>query len=105
MLKPPKSSGTRWIDHRRKALTSIDGNYKALIAHVKDVGSGERCDIKSENVAKVQGYLKILKTHKFVLYCAKYQDIVQPLAILSLSFQSDSKPINEVQIDMHADNY
>ena len=100
VVKPAKSEGTRWIDHKRKALTTMDRNYAAIITHLEDIASGERDDIKADDVAKVKGYLKVMKTHKFVMYAAMYRDIVKQLAILSMCFQSDTNSVNEVQIDV-----
>ena len=100
VVKPAKSEGTRWIDHKRKALTAMDRNYAAIITHLEDIASGEREDIKADDVAKVKRYLKVMKAHKFVMYAAMYQDIVKQLAILSKCFQSDTSSINEVQIDV-----
>ena len=92
VVKPAKPEGTRWIDHKRKALTAMDRNYAAIITHLEDMAS--------DDVAKVKGYLKVMKAHKFVTYAAMYQDIVKRLAILSKCFQSDTSSINEVQIDV-----
>ena len=78
----------------------MDRNYAAIITHLEDIASGEREDIKADDVAKVKGYLKVMKAHKFVMYAAMYQDIVKQLAILSKCFQSDTSSINEVQIDV-----
>ena len=44
--------------------------------------------------AKMRGYLKILKTHKFAFYVAAYLDITEELSLLSRSFQDDDQPIS-----------
>ena len=61
VVKPVKSQGTRWIDHKGKALAAMDRNYASIITHLEDIASGKREDIKPEDAAKVQGYLVMAK--------------------------------------------
>ena len=98
--KTCKSTRNSWIDHWRKALTAMNQNFAAIIMHLEGLASGEREDINAQDVAKIQGYLKKMKTHKFVMYSAIYRDIMKQLSILPLCFQSDNMTINEVHIDV-----
>ena len=48
-------------------LTSLPyENFAAIIMHLEDLASGIREDINAQDVSKIQGYLKKMKTHKFV---------------------------------------
>ena len=89
VLKPSRSQGTRWIDHRRKALTCLATNYHSIATQFEEQATGERKDIPAANAAKMKGYLKLMKSFKFVLHLVLYQDLLDDLAEVSLEFQRD----------------
>ena len=77
VVKPVRAQGTRWVDHRRKAVLAISRNYTCLITQFEDMASGERSDITGEDQAIIKGYLRQLKSHKFVLYLHSYRDLLE----------------------------
>ena len=83
IIKPVWAQGTRWIDHHRRALLALDRNYGSLCTQFEDWASEERTDVSAADSAKMEGYLRKLKSHKFILYIAAYIDIVEDLAELS----------------------
>ena len=97
VLKPARSHGTRWIDHRRSSLKTVDANLPSLVTMLEDMASSERDDISSVDAAKYKGYMKVLKSRKLVLFLAFYQDIVDDLADLSTSLQFEHLPISIVR--------
>ncbi|XP_041364280.1 zinc finger protein 862-like [Gigantopelta aegis] len=102
IVKPSRTQGTRWIDHRRKALKTLERDYTCLVCHFEDMASGQRKDIKPADQAKMNGYLKILKSHKFILHVAAYQDFVEDLASLSLCLQQDDLAVSNVRTRIEA---
>lgn len=82
--------GTRWVDHRRRALKALETNIPAVITHLSEVGSDQRKDIKKMDAAKVRGWLKKIRSNKFLLHTGLYMDILGELSHLSLQFQKDS---------------
>ena len=97
VVKPVRAQGTRWIDHRRKALQCLATNYKALVAQFEDVASGQRKDIAATDVAKLKGYLMKLKSAKFLTHMSLYMSLVEDMADLSLSFQKDDVPVSDIR--------
>ncbi|KAJ8036989.1 hypothetical protein HOLleu_17687 [Holothuria leucospilota] len=102
ILKPVRAQGTPWIDHRRKALRTLDRDYVCQVAHFQDVASGVRTDIPAGDVAKMKGYLMKMTSHEFVLHLAFYQDLVEDLAELSVSLQADNLALSAVRTNIEA---
>ncbi|XP_041353824.1 zinc finger protein 862-like [Gigantopelta aegis] len=100
VVKPSRSQGTRWIDHRRKALTALIQDYRCIVTQLQEQGSELRKDIPAGDRAKMRGYSKLMTSHRFVLYLASYQDLVEDLAELSLSLQDDNLPISGVRANI-----
>ncbi|XP_046901190.1 zinc finger protein 862-like [Hypomesus transpacificus] len=90
VLTPTRVDGTRWVDHRRRALKALETNIPAVIAHLSEVGSDQRQDIKKADAARVRGWLKKVKSNEFLLHIGLYMDVLDELSHLSLQFQKDS---------------
>ncbi|KAF3851984.1 hypothetical protein F7725_005339 [Dissostichus mawsoni] len=91
-MKPSRSQGTRWINHRRKALSSLASNYRCIVAHLL-----ERQGDSGPDQQKLKAYWRQLTSSKFVLYMALYQDLLADLAELSLDFQADELSLSSVR--------
>ncbi|XP_041370388.1 zinc finger protein 862-like [Gigantopelta aegis] len=102
IVKPSRSQGTCGIDHRRKALKALERDYTCLVCQLKDMASGQRKNIKPADQAKMNGYLKILKSHKFILHVAAYKDLVEDLASLSLCLKQDDLAVSNVRTRIEA---
>lgn len=50
MLQPTRVDGTRWVDHRRRALLAMERNLPVLVGHLNDVGSDEQQATKRERM-------------------------------------------------------
>ncbi|XP_063970390.1 zinc finger protein 862-like [Lytechinus pictus] len=72
--RPTRVDGTRWLDHRRRALSAFEKNYPSVVAHMNEIGSGERSDVKGEDVSKARGMVKKITSLKFLLHMALYID-------------------------------
>lgn len=97
VVRPPRASGTRWISHRLKALKALENNYTCIIRHLTKLSSKT-----GKDSAKMKGYLKTMKTEKFVLSIAAYRDILEKLSKFSLAMQSVTKSVTEVQLDIES---
>ncbi|PIK38162.1 putative zinc finger protein [Apostichopus japonicus] len=96
-VKPSRAQGTRWIDHRRKALNCLATNYQCVVTQFEEQATGQRRDLPAADAAKIISYLKLLKSCKFVLPMALYQDLVDNMAEVSLEFQRDVLPLSSVR--------
>nr|XP_054763515.1 zinc finger protein 862-like [Lytechinus pictus] len=97
VMRPTRVDGTRWVDHRKRAILALDRNYPIVVNHLTEIGSDQRSDVKAEDAAKARGMLKKLKSQKFLLHLALYEDILAGLSSLSLAFQSDDICLPEVK--------
>ncbi|PIK60678.1 putative zinc finger protein [Apostichopus japonicus] len=97
VVKPSRAQGTRWIDHRRKELHCLATNYQFVATQLEEQASGQWRDVPPADAAKMKGYLKLLKSCKFVLPMALYQDLVDDITEVSLEFQRDDLPLSSVR--------
>ena len=67
---------------------------------MKDMSPGKQGDIKADKVCHLKGYLKKLKSIRFLYHCSLFTDLFENIAILSLVFQSDDMPIYRVADQM-----
>ena len=97
VVKQSRGQGTRWIDHRRKALNCLATNYQCVATQFEEQATGQRKDVPAADAAKMKEYLKLLKSCKFVLHMALYQDLVDDMAGVSLESQRDDLPLSSVR--------
>ena len=53
-VKPARSQGSRWIDHRRKGLKSLVTNLRTITLQFQEYGSDQRRDISGADAAKMR---------------------------------------------------
>ena len=82
---PVRSQGSRWINHKRKALQCVIDRYGAYISHLTTLTEDQ--SVKAEDRARLKGYLRKWMQYKTILGCAMYVDILKPPSLLSLSLQ------------------
>ena len=82
---PIRSQGSRWIDHKRKALLRVIDRYGAYISHLSALT--EDTSLKSEDRARIKGNVARWMQYRTILGCALYADILKPAAFLSLCLQ------------------
>ena len=87
--KPEKASGTRWVQHKSRALKSLILSYSVIVAHIESMAS-EASSLKSADKLKYKGYLKKLTSYKFVLYVLFFDSLLDPFAALSCCLQGTS---------------
>ena len=87
--KPDRAIGTRWAQHKSRALKSLILGYDVIVAHLEAVAS-EKSSLKSVDKAKFKAYWTRLTSYKFVLHMLFFDALLDPLAALSYSLQGTS---------------
>ena len=82
---PVRSQGSRWITHKRRALQKVVDQYGAYITHL--ITLCEDKTIKSEDRARLKGYVQKWTQSKILIGCAMYVEILKGPSILSLCLQ------------------
>lgn len=94
VLKPEKAQGTRWIDHKVRALKKMKINWSLIVSHLESFH--ENTKNKDQDRAKAKGYLLKLKRFKFLWYMHFMLDLLNEIAKLSLLMQRDDVTVSQV---------
>ena len=95
ITKPTKPYGTRWIDHRLRAMQVALDNYGMFITHIESLAT---TDSQATRRAELRGYLTRWKDASLPIHIAMYLDILRPLRRLSLGFQQEvHNPVKAVR--------
>eukprot|EP00057_Strongylocentrotus_purpuratus_P017041 XP_011671515.1 PREDICTED: zinc finger protein 862-like [Strongylocentrotus purpuratus] len=86
VTKPEKAHGTRWLQHKSRALATLLRSYPVIIAHLESMAS----ESSAADGARFRGYLQVLTSFKFVMHCLLFYVMLQPLAALSCNLQGES---------------
>ena len=84
--KPVWSQGSRWINHKRKALQRVADCYGAYVSRLTVLA--EDSSLKAEERACLKGYLKTWNNYSTIVGCAMYIDILKSPSLLSISLQA-----------------
>ncbi|KAJ4922562.1 hypothetical protein JOQ06_016566, partial [Pogonophryne albipinna] len=87
--------GTRWMASRLRAYKAVIKNDNSVILHMEEASNR-----KTEEGAKCVGYLKVLKSAKFVDGLHFMVDVLEVLANVSLAFQSNDLFIYDVDVKL-----
>ena len=88
---PKRAQGSRWINHKRKALQRFVDRYGAYVNHV--ITTSRDTSLKSTDRARLKGYLHKWKQSKMLIGAAMYVDALKPPSLLSLSLQNEKLDI------------
>lgn len=94
VLKPEKAQGTRWIDHKVRALKKMKSNWSLIVSHLESFH--ENTKNKDLDRAKAKGYLIKLKGFKFLWYMHSMLDLLNEIAKLSLLMQRNDVTVSQV---------
>lgn len=83
----PKMTGTRFVSHRKKALTHLLHMWPAIIAALDNTLVARQH--KAETKAKIQGFLKQLRSYAFLCLVCTYLDILEKITLTSLIFEGN----------------
>lgn len=89
--KPVRSEGSRWINHKCKALQRLVDRYGAYLNHVTALVEDQM--IQSTDRARLEGYLKKWKQSNVLIGAAMYVDVLKAPSLLSLSLQEEKLDI------------
>ena len=95
---PIRSQGSRWINHKRKALQHFVDRYGAYLNHFYVLI--EDPTVKGEDRAKLKGYVKKWAKPSMLIGAALYIDVWKSPSVLSLALQEDNLDI----INIHKEN-
>ena len=91
-IKPEKSSGTRWLDHKIRAMKKLIDKFgvyaKQIECSIEQAG-------KYKDKATLQGKLTAMKNSDVLLRSTFLSDILVPAKIISLFSQKESSDIIE----------
>ncbi len=85
-------SGTRWLASRLRAYKAVWKHYPAIVFHFEEASNG-----KSEESLKCTGYLRKLKSARFVQSLYFLVDVLEALQPVSVAFQRDDLFVTEVK--------
>ena len=93
--KPSKSTGTRWIAHKFRAMEIILANYNIFMAHIESLFQKDSKVLKR---AEVEGLAKKWLQGKYPMHLPMFLDIVTPIKVLSLTTQQEvHDPVNTIK--------
>ena len=84
---PKRSQGSRWINHKRKALQRMVDRYGAYINHM--IALSDDKSLKSTDRARLKGYIHKWKQSRMLIGAAMYVDALKAPSLLSLSLQGE----------------
>ena len=87
--KPDKATGTRWVQHKSRALKALILGYSVIVAHLEAMAS-EESSVKAVDKIKFKGYWTKLTSYKFILHMLFFDALLDPLAALSCCLQGSS---------------
>lgn len=93
--------GIRWLRSKNRAAVAVINNMPCLIIHLENIASSNT-DTKLSSRAK--GYLKTLKSERFVKFLLLFQDITTILSRLSELFQRRFLTAAKIKCSLNATN-
>ncbi|KAJ8307679.1 hypothetical protein KUTeg_014773 [Tegillarca granosa] len=85
--KPEKANGTRWVDHKLRAVTKLINNWHIIVTQMENYA--EDNSNRQTDRAKITGYLRKLKQHKMIWYMAFVKDVLNEISKISQLFQRE----------------
>ncbi|XP_052820539.1 zinc finger protein 862-like [Mya arenaria] len=83
---PPKVTGTRWMSHFDRGITSLTRTFQAYEAHLSSL---------SHTNPKAEGLYKIMVDKSLICYALSMKEIINPLMRLSLRLQKENSTLAE----------
>ncbi len=85
---PIRSQGSRWINHKRRALLRFVDRYGAYLHHLYTLLEDQT--VRGEDRAKLKGYVKKWEKPRMLVGAALYIDVLKSPSALSLAMQEDN---------------
>ena len=90
-----KPVGTRWMASRHRAYMAVKKHYLAIVLHMEDTSTKG-----GEDGAKCVGYLRTLKSRKFLDGLVFLIDVLEILTDVSVSFQKNELLVTDVSVKL-----
>ena len=91
----PKSAGTRFQNHKYRAVKALIINFLPLINFIESVISGNP-SCKAEVVSKLKGYKNKMLKYKFLASLHLYRQVLQATAHLSYVMQTKASMVTDI---------
>ena len=79
--KPERATGTRWAQHKSRAIKSLILGCDVIVAHLEAMAS-EESSVKPADKAKFKSYWTRLTSYKFVLHMLFFDALLDPSTAL-----------------------
>ena len=86
--KPEKAHGTRWLQHKSRALHTLLSGYPVIVSHLEAMATDSR--VKPADQVKFKSYAKKFSSFKFVLHMLFFEALLNPISALSCNLQGDT---------------
>jgi hypothetical protein len=91
---PTRVGGTRWVQHTHTAVENILAIYPAIIAHLNSVTEDRSASTTARG--KANGYLKLLRSRKMILWLHLLLDLTEVLQTFSKTIQKHDCLLSDV---------
>lgn len=92
-VKPYRGYGTRWIDHKIKAMLGLLNKFGLYLQHIENVIADTS---KQTDKATLEGKRRKMVNFKTLILCAFFIDILEPAKIYSLVSQENDSNIVKI---------
>jgi len=89
--KPIRLQGSRWINHKCKALQRVVDRYGAYIGYL--ITLSKDSSVKADERDRIKGYLKTWATYSTIVGSTLYVDILKSPSLLCMSLQASELDI------------
>ena len=90
VVRPKKANGTRWVQHKHRAVQALLQSYGPIVVHLDNNSSDENKAVPAADRCKFKNYKSQLTSLKFVLNLLLLNELLAPLSALSLCLQQQS---------------
>lgn len=99
-LKPVRPNGTRWVEHKLKAVFKMISNWKLVAMHL--MSYAEDATNRAEDRAKARGIITKIRQYKSIYYLHFIADLLGEVAKISLLFQRDDINVSSAVTKLEA---
>nr|XP_028576566.1 zinc finger protein 862-like [Podarcis muralis]XP_028576567.1 zinc finger protein 862-like [Podarcis muralis]XP_028576568.1 zinc finger protein 862-like [Podarcis muralis] len=95
-------TGIRWLQSKNSAVKALANNLPIVVVHLQQIVSGSSTKPDRKLEAKLKGYLKRLKSERFVRFLFFMDDVTHTLTRLSEVFRRKCVSVSDVKTSLTA---
>ncbi|XP_053235645.1 zinc finger protein 862-like [Podarcis raffonei] len=95
-------TGIRWLQSKNSAVKALANNLPVVVVHLQQIVSGSSTKPDRKVEAKLKGYLKRLKSERFVRFLFFMDDVTHTLTRLSEVFRRKCVSVSDVKTSLTA---